>query len=161
MPIIAEDLGVITKDVELLRDSYELPGMKILQFAFDGNKNNPYLPKNIEGENWVVYTGTHDNATSKTWWDQLGDHTKNHIKNNYNFSGDPSWNLIEVGMRTKAKLFVSPIQDILSLDDSCRLNTPGTITNNWSWKLNKTLEEIDENLQKYSDLGNNYGRLSH
>ena len=62
---------------------------------------------------------------------------------------------------TKAKLFVSPIQDILSLDDTCRLNTPGTISNNWSWKLNQTLEEIDENLQKYSDLGNNYGRLSH
>ncbi len=160
LPIIAEDLGVITKDVELLRDSYELPGMKILQFAFDGNTNNPYLPKNIEGENWVVYTGTHDNATSTTWWDYLDNNTKDQIKDNYNFSDNPSWNLIEVGMRTKAKLFVSPIQDILSLDDSCRLNTPGTITNNWRWKLNKTLEEIDINLQKYSDLGNSYGRLS-
>ena len=71
LPIIAEDLGVITKDVEILRDNYELPGMKILQFAFDGNDNNPYLPKNIEKENWVVYTGTHDNATSTSWWDCL------------------------------------------------------------------------------------------
>ncbi|ABM72378.1 Putative 4-alpha-glucanotransferase [Prochlorococcus marinus str. MIT 9515] len=160
LPIIAEDLGVITKDVELLRNNYELPGMKILQFAFDGNENNPYLPKNITGENWVVYTGTHDNATSSSWWDYLDEHVKNDIKFNYNFSDDPSWNLIEVGMKTKAKLFISPIQDILSLDDSCRLNTPGTIKNNWKWKLNKKLDEIDLNLQKYSELGNTYGRIS-
>ena len=64
LPIIAEELGVITPDVEKLRKYFELPGMKILQFAFDGNEDNPYLPKNIEGENWVVYTGTHDNSTS-------------------------------------------------------------------------------------------------
>ena len=161
LPIIAEDLGVITKDVEILRDNYKLPGMKILQFAFDGNENNPYLPKNIVGENWVVYSGTHDNATSTSWWRYLDNHIKNHIKANYNFSDDPSWNLIEVGMRTKAKLFISPMQDILSLDDSSRLNTPGTVTNNWKWKLNRTLEEIDANLQKYSDLGNSYGRVNY
>ena len=160
LPIIAEDLGVITKDVEILRDNYELPGMKILQFAFDGNENNPYLPKNIEKENWVVYTGTHDNATSTSWWDCLDITIKNHIKDKYKYSNDPSWNLIEIGMSTKANLFISPIQDILSLDDSSRLNTPGTITNNWRWKLNQTLDEIDMNLKKYSDLGNNYGRLS-
>ena len=158
--IIAEDLGVITKDVESLRDNYELPGMKILQFAFDGNENNPYLPKNIEGDNWVVYTGTHDNATSTSWWDYLDNQIKNHLENNYNFSNNPSWNLIEIGMKTKAKLFISPIQDILSLDDASRLNTPGTITNNWSWKLNQPLDEIDINLKKYSELGNSYGRLS-
>ena len=67
---------------------------------------------------------------------------------------------MEIGMSTKANLFICPIQDILSLDDSSRLNTPGTITNNWKWKLNQTLEEIDMNLKKYSDLGNYYGRLS-
>ena len=134
--------------------------MKILQFAFDGNENNPYLPKNIEEQNWVVYTGTHDNATSTSWWDNLDNHMKSFIKDNYNFSNDPSWNLIEIGMRTKANLFIPPIQDILSLDDSSRLNTPGTITNNWRWKLNKPLDEIDVNLQKYSDLGNSYGRIS-
>ena len=160
LPIIAEDLGVITKDVEILRDNFELPGMKILQFAFDGNENNPYLPKNIEKENWVVYTGTHDNATSTSWWDCLDITIKNHIKDKYKYSNDPSWNLMEIGMSTKANLFISPIQDILSLDDSSRLNTPGTITNNWRWKLNQTLDEIDMNLKKYSDLGNNYGRLS-
>jgi 4-alpha-glucanotransferase len=160
LPIIAEDLGLINKDVELLRDNYELPGMKILQFAFDGNENNPYLPKNIEKENWVVYTGTHDNATTTSWWESLDINIKNHIKDNYKYSNDPSWNLMEIGMSTKANLFISPIQDILSLDDSSRLNTPGTITNNWRWKLNQTLDQIDMNLQKYSDLGNNYGRIS-
>ncbi len=159
LPIIAEDLGVITQDVEILRDNFKLPGMKILQFAFDGNINNPYLPKNILGENWVVYTGTHDNATSTSWWKYLDNHIKNHIKIDFNFSDDPCWNLIEVGMSTKANLFISPIQDILSLDDSSRLNTPGTTINNWRWKLNKTLEDIDIYLQKYSNLGENYGRV--
>ena len=160
LPIIAEDLGVITSDVEVLRKNYELPGMKILQFAFDGNDDNPYLPKNINVNNWVVYTGTHDNTTSISWWSDLEKHIKNHLKENYKFSQDPSWSLIEIGMSTKANLFISPIQDILSLDDSCRLNTPGTIINNWKWILNKPLEEIDLDLKKYSDLGNKYGRIS-
>ena len=160
LPIIAEDLGVITNDVELLRENYKLPGMKILQFAFDGNEKNPYLPKNIVGDNWVVYTGTHDNATSTSWWDCLDNHVKNHLKENYNFSDNPSWNLIEIGIQTKANLFISPIQDILSLDDSSRLNTPGTITNNWRWKINKPLQEIEANLQKYSELGTYYGRIN-
>ena len=100
--------------------------MKILQFAFDGNEDNPYLPQNIEGENWVVYTGTHDNSTSISWWESLDENSKTRIKNKYKFSENPSWNLIEIGMRTNANLFIAPIQDILSLDDSSRLNKPGT-----------------------------------
>ena len=160
LPIIAEDLGVITKDVELLRDNYKFPGMKILQFAFDGNEKNPYLPKNIVGDNWVVYTGTHDNATSISWWDSLDINLKNHLRDNFNFSDEASWNLIEIGMQTNANLFISPIQDILSLDDSSRTNTPGTTSNNWRWKLSKPLVEIDLELQKYSNLGFSYGRIS-
>ena len=161
LPIIAEDLGVITKDVELLREDYGLAGMKILQFAFDGNEKNPYLPDNIFNDNWVVYTGTHDNATSTSWWNCLDRNIKNHLKENYNFSEDPAWNLIEIGMQTKANLFISPIQDILSLDDSSRLNTPGTITNNWRWKINIPLDEIDSKLKRYSDLSILYGRIIH
>ena len=160
LPIIAEDLGVITKDVEELRENYVLPGMKILQFAFDGNEKNPYLPKNIKGVNWVVYTGTHDNATTISWWESLEDNIKFNLKENYKFSNNPSWDLIEIGMKTKANLFISPIQDILSLDDSSRLNTPGTIVNNWKWKLNKPLNEIEHNLMEFSKLGNTYGRIS-
>ena len=160
LPIIAEDLGVITPDVERLRKNFELPGMKILQFAFDGNTNNPYLPKNIKEDNWVVYTGTHDNSTSISWWECLDNNIKEIINNDYKFSDNPSWNLIEIGMSTKANLFIAPIQDLLSLDDSCRLNTPGTIKNNWRWKLNKPPEEIDLNLKKFVQIGESYGRLN-
>jgi len=158
LPIIAEDLGVITTDVEKLRKNFELPGMKILQFAFDGNEDNPYLPKNIEGENWVVYTGTHDNSTSVSWWECLENSSKKRIKDEYKFSEDPSWSLIEIGMKTDANLFIAPIQDILSLDDSSRLNIPGTTKNNWKWKLNCPLEEIEDNIKIFSDLGNSFGR---
>ena len=151
-------MGVITPDVEKLRKNLELPGMKILQFAFDGNENNPYLPKNFEGENWVVYTGTHDNSTTVSWWKYLDNDSKKRIKDKYKFSEDPSWSLIEIGMGTNANLFIAPIQDILSLDDSSRLNIPGTIKNNWKWKLDRPLEEIEENIRIYSDLGKNFGR---
>ncbi len=158
LPIIAEDLGVITPDVEKLRENFELPGMKILQFAFDGNEDNPYLPKNIEGENWVVYTGTHDNSTSISWWEYLDINSKKRIKDEYEFSENPSWSLIEIGMGTNANLFITPIQDILSLDDSSRLNIPGTTKNNWKWKLNRPLEEIEKNIKNFSELGNKFGR---
>ena len=132
--------------------------MKILQFAFDGNENNPYLPKNIEGENWVVYTGTHDNSTSISWWECLTKNSKNRIKDEFEFSEEPSWSLIKIGMDTNANLFIAPIQDILSLDDSSRLNVPGTTKNNWYWKFNRPLEEIEEHLMRFSKLGNNFGR---
>ena len=159
LPIIAEDLGFITPDVEKLRKSFKLPGMKILQFAFDGNEDNPYLPKNIEGENWVVYTGTHDNSTSISWWKCLDDESKSRIRDEFKFSDNPSWNLIEIGMNTNANLFIVPIQDILSLDDSCRLNKPGTTINNWKWKLNQPLEGIEENIRIFSRLGRDSGRI--
>ena len=158
LPIIAEDLGVITPDVEKLRKNFELPGMKILQFAFDGNEDNPYLPKNIEGENWVVYTGTHDNSTSVSWWENLDYESQKRIKDEYKFSENPSWDLIEIGMETNANLFIAPLQDLLSLDDSSRLNKPGTTKNNWKWKLNRPLEEIEDNIRMFSELGNNFGR---
>ncbi len=158
LPIIAEDLGVITPDVEKLRKNFELPGMKILQFAFDGNEDNPYLPKNIEGENWVVYTGTHDNSTSVSWWENLDYESQKRIKDEHKFSENPSWDLIEIGMETNANLFIAPLQDLLSLDDSSRLNKPGTTKNNWKWKLNCPLEEIENNIKMFSELGNNFGR---
>ena len=158
LPIIAEDLGVITADVERLRKNFELPGMKILQFAFDGNNDNPYLPKNFEGENWVVYTGTHDNSTTISWWECLDEYSKSRIKDEFEFSGNPSWDLIEIGMKTSANLFIAPIQDILSLDDSSRLNKPGTIENNWKWKLDRPLEEIEEDLEIFGSMGKSLGR---
>ena len=161
LPIIAEDLGVITPDVEKLRKNFELPGMKILQFAFDGNEDNPYLPKNINGGNWVVYTGTHDNSTTISWWETLDGFVKTKINENCKLYDQPSWNLMEIGMNTKANLFVAPLQDILSLDDSSRLNIPGTTKNNWRWKLNKPLGDIELQIKYFSELGRNYGRINY
>jgi len=159
LPIIAEDLGVITPDVEKLRKNFELPGMKILQFAFDGNKDNPYLPKNIEGGNWVVYTGTHDNSTSISWWESLDSNSKSRIRDEFKFSENPSWSLIKTGMNTNANLFIVPIQDLLSLDDSSRLNRPGTTKNNWKWKLNQSFDQIEDNIRVFSKLGLDSGRV--
>ena len=150
LPIIAEDLGVITDDVNSLRERFRLPGMKILQFAFDGNENNPYLPSNIEGGNWVVYTGTHDNSTTKSWWDHLEDNLKQEIIKNHGPINDPAWDLIEMGIKTSANLFIAPIQDILSLDDRSRLNTPGTLENNWKWKIDSPLNDIEKLIEKFS-----------
>jgi len=116
------------------------------------------LPKNIKGENWVVYTGTHDNSTSVSWWENLDYESKKRIKDEYKFSENPSWDLIEIGMETNANLFIAPLQDLLSLDDSSRLNKPGTTKNNWKWKLNCPLEEIENNIKMFSELGNNFGR---
>ena len=159
LPIIAEDLGIINQDVTDLRRQFGLPGMKILQFAFDGNEDNPYLPKNINGNNWVVYTGTHDNSTTLSWWNDLDKTIKEAIQKEFSFANNPSWELIELGMKTKANLFIAPIQDILSLDDSSRINKPGTTKNNWKWKINTSLSEIKPFLRKYGELGKKYKRF--
>ena len=159
LPIIAEDLGIISQDVANLRSQFGLPGMKILQFAFDGNEDNPYLPKNINGNNWVVYTGTHDNSTTLSWWNDLDKTIKETIQKEFSFTNNPSWELIELGMKTKANLFIAPIQDILSLDDSSRINKPGTTKNNWKWKINTSLSEIKPFLRKYGELGKKYKRF--
>ena len=159
LPIIAEDLGIINQDVIDLRVQFGLPGMKILQFAFDGNNDNPYLPKNINGDNWVVYTGTHDNSTTLSWWNELDKTKKEAIQRDFNLAKNPPWELIELGMKTNAKLFIAPIQDILCLDDSCRTNKPGTIENNWKWKINTSLTEIKPFLRKYGELGEKYRRF--
>jgi len=158
LPIIAEDLGIISQDVIDLRRQFGLPGMKILQFAFDGNDDNPYLPKNINGNNWVVYTGTHDNSTTLSWWNNLDKTVKETIKKNFSIENNPSWEFIELGMKTKAKLFIAPIQDVLCLDDSSRTNKPGTIENNWKWKINSSLSELKPFLKKYGEFGKKHNR---
>ncbi len=153
LPLVAEDLGLITSKVERLRDDYELVGMKILQFAFDGNLDNPYLPENIKNENWIVYTGTHDNSTSQGWWREMDQNRKEQIRERLlDYENFTSWELIRIGMETKAKLFVAPMQDLLNLDDSARLNKPGTIENNWTWRLSRNDMNIEEAIKKYGDL---------
>jgi 4-alpha-glucanotransferase len=140
MYLIAEDLGVITEEVDALRERYNMPGMKILQFAFGGDDKNPYLPQNIE-QNSVVYTGTHDNDTTLGWYLQLDEHAKNdlHAKLNAN---EPETNkpnmphaLIELALGTKANMAIIPMQDVLGLDTKHRMNTPGTMGGNWQWRF--------------------------
>ena len=111
------------------------------------------MPENIKEENWIVYTGTHDNSTSLGWWREMDQGRKEQIRERiFDYENFTSWELIRIGMETKAKLFVAPMQDLLNLDDSCRLNKPGTIENNWSWRLPRNDLNIRDALKKYGDL---------
>ncbi|HET8561415.1 MAG TPA: 4-alpha-glucanotransferase [Marmoricola sp.] len=132
--LVAEDLGVITPEVEALRDRFGLPGMKILQFAFDGNPDNPYLPRN-HGELSVVYTGTHDNDTTVGWWRSLEAETRERVGAVLLDRDEPMpWALVRLAMASTARLAVVPAQDLLGLDSSSRMNTPGTDVGNWAWQ---------------------------
>ena len=111
------------------------------------------MPENINDENWIVYTGTHDNSTSLGWWSEMDQDKKDQIKERFlDYENFSSWELIRIGMETKAKLFVAPMQDLLNLDNGSRLNKPGTIENNWSWRLTRNNLNIEEALKKYGDL---------
>jgi 4-alpha-glucanotransferase len=135
VPLVAEDLGIITPEVEELRDEFNLPGMKILQFAFGSGPDNPYLPDHHE-KNSIVYTGTHDNDTTVGWADKLNDHEKHYV---YEYLGYPSTSLncalIQAAFRSVANLAVIPMQDILELGTEHRMNIPGTSEGNWLWRF--------------------------
>jgi 4-alpha-glucanotransferase len=135
VPIIAEDLGIITPEVERLRDDFAFPGMKILQFAFDSGLDNPYLPENHTA-NSVVYTGTHDNDTTLGWWQGLTKERKERVRKTLGTRRpDMPWELIRLAMASIANLCVIPCQDILGLDSTARFNTPGHATGNWNWQM--------------------------
>lgn len=138
--LVAEDLGIITDEVNALRNLYHLPGMKILQFAFDGTEDNPYLPENIE-ENSVVYTGTHDNDTTLGWHINLDEHQRGHFHRHLSATHseahqpNPPADLINMALASVANLAIIPMQDILHLDGTHRMNTPGTCEGNWHWRF--------------------------
>ncbi|MGZ8189737.1 MAG: 4-alpha-glucanotransferase [Methylococcaceae bacterium] len=135
IPLVAEDLGIITDEVLALRDEFNLPGMKILQFAFGSGADNPYLPDHYE-KNCVVYTGTHDNDTTLGWSEKISEHERNYI---YDYLGNPSASLhcalIQAALASVANLAVIPMQDILELGSEHRMNIPGTTVGNWSWRF--------------------------
>ena len=159
LPLIAEDLGVITPDVEALRDGFQLPGMKVLQFAFDGLADNPYLPENIEGRRWVVYTGTHDNPTTLGWWNRLDHDSRNRIATRVHGEMEaPAWHLFDMAFATPAELVVAPLQDLLHLDDAARFNTPGTSEGNWSWRQPSFDGDLEGALKGYGERGSIWGR---
>lgn len=134
--IVAEDLGIITPEVTALRRKHGFPGMKILQFAFEGGAQNPYLPHNHEAAS-VVYTGTHDNDTTLGWFNALHDDIKARI---YDYFGMPHeampWPLIRAAFASVSQLAVVPMQDALELDGDHRMNIPGTVEKNWRWRFN-------------------------
>lgn len=139
LPIIAEDLGVITPEVDELRDSLSLPGMKILLFAFDQNNENDYLPHNITDKNCIVYTGTHDNDTANGWFydPAMYENDRNYIMEYLSMKewSDFHLRIIREAMATIADLVIVPAQDILGYGSEFRMNTPGTVDRNWIWKL--------------------------
>ena len=140
LPIIAEDLGVITPDVEQLRDGLGFPGMKVLLFAFDTNPDNTYLPHNI-GRNAVVYTGTHDNDTAVGWFLNpqvplaFKCQAKQYANRMDNEAGTFHRDLIHLAFGSRAQLAIIPMQDVLGFGNDCRMNIPGTTSHNWQWRL--------------------------
>ncbi|MDG4476986.1 4-alpha-glucanotransferase [Thiovibrio frasassiensis] len=138
LPIIAEDLGVITPEVELLRDNLGFPGMKVLQFAFDSDEHNAYLPHNYTTVNCVVYTGTHDNDTTLGWYfsDTVMQSSKARALR-YAHSQPGSaihWDFIRLAYGSVADLVIVPLQDVLGFGSDCRMNIPGTSEGNWRWR---------------------------
>jgi 4-alpha-glucanotransferase len=140
VPIIAEDLGIITDDVKEAMEYYKFPGMKVLQFAFNGEQEtHPYLPHNF-GERSVVYTGTHDNNTTIGWYeneanDEAVDNLNRYLKKSHITRKSINWDLISLAMKSDAWLSMYPMQDILGLDANSRMNIPGTISGNWEWRF--------------------------
>ena len=144
--IVAEDLGVITPEVTQLREQFELPGMSVLQFSFDGFEDNPHKPENIR-ENRIVYTGTHDNDTTLGWYNSLEAHEQQFVyeRLQQDTAVDINTALINEALKTEASLAIIPLQDFLKLDTHSRMNTPGIADGNWEWRFEWT--ELPDNLR--------------
>jgi len=157
LPLVAEDLGVITAEVTALRKAFGLPGMKILQFAFDGSPDNPYLPHNHE-ELCVVYTGTHDNNTTLGWYQELSDQDRARVRHYLGDSQEPMPALLmRAALASVARLAVIPLQDVLELDGTHRMNVPGVAGDNWRWRFQ--WEQVQEHQkQRLQDWITLYGR---
>jgi 4-alpha-glucanotransferase len=142
LPFIAEDLGLITPDVNALRDQFQVPGTRVLQFAFDGSSTNPYLPHNYPS-NTVVYTGTHDNATSRGWYEELPPNQRQNLWRYLNSpqsdSREVAWDLMRLAWSSVAALAIAPLQDLLNLGAKSRMNVPGRAEGNWSWRCTEEL----------------------
>jgi 4-alpha-glucanotransferase len=148
LPIIAEDLGVITPEVVALRDAFEFPGMKILQFAFYDGMDSDFLPHHFT-ENFVVYTGTHDNETTRGWYKNVPEKVRDFVDEYLSFSGseaDIAWKLLETAWKSIAEMAIVPLQDVLNLDNSARMNLPGTSTGNWQWRFKK--QDLNDKLAR-------------
>jgi 4-alpha-glucanotransferase len=145
LPFIAEDLGTITPEVTALRQRYELPGMKVLQFGFEGGPANLYMPHNYN-EPCAVYTGTHDNDTSLGWYETAAESTRDYLRRYLSVDGSHvSWDLIRAAWASTAEWAIAPFQDVLSLGSEARMNRPSTIDGNWEWRF--SWEQVNPGLQ--------------
>jgi 4-alpha-glucanotransferase len=142
LPFIAEDLGEITPDVYVLRDRFNVPGTRVLQFAFDGHADNPHLPGNYVA-NSVVYTGTHDNATTREWYEDLPEDQRKNLWSCMKRSGGDSSEaapaLISLAWSSIAALAIAPLQDVLNLGHEARMNVPGSAEGNWRWRCTEQM----------------------
>lgn len=153
LPLIAEDLGLITPEVTKLRKRFEFPGMRVLHFEFEGGMAEQYFPY-IQERNTVVYTGTHDNDTSGGWYTKrmkAREFFQKHLgRERYLSNQEFCWYLIEFALNSKADLVIIPLQDVLCLDSWARMNVPGTVGNNWKWRFQEDnlTGEIEDKLRK-------------
>jgi len=153
LPFIAEDLGIITPEVVALRDKFELAGMRVLQFAFEGGPDNPHLPHNYT-PNTVAYTGTHDNTTTRAWFESLPENLRqaaiSYATKAGAGTGGVAWHFIRLLWSSKAGLAIAPLQDLLNLGEEGRMNVPGTATGNWRWRCTEEMLKpaIFERLRK-------------
>jgi len=158
LSLIAEDLGLITPEVTQLRKDFELPGMKILHFAFGGDASNPYLPHQ-HTHDMVTYTGTHDNNTTLGWWQAASKAERLHAKAYLNIQDtDVVWTLIRAALASTANLSIIPMQDLLELDAASRFNTPGTLDGNWSWQMHSLPDENADCWTRSRTMNQLYGR---
>jgi 4-alpha-glucanotransferase len=162
LPFIAEDLGIITPDVYAVRDEFNLPGMRVLQFAFDGHSDNPYLPQNFV-TNTVVYTGTHDNPPTREWFEELpNDQQQNlwkYLKRSPSASTDVAPALTELAWSSRAALAIAPLQDLLNLGREARMNVPGRAEGNWRWRVTDNMLS-DLSFERLRDLTKHSNRLA-
>jgi 4-alpha-glucanotransferase len=142
LPFIAEDLGLITPDVVALRDKFGLPGMRVFQFAFDGKSDNPHLPNNFTSNN-VVYTGTHDNTTTRAWFEGLPENARrvvwDYLRSTDRRSNEAAQQLVRLAWSSKAALAITPLQDLLNLGAEGRMNLPGSAQGNWRWRCTEEM----------------------
>jgi 4-alpha-glucanotransferase len=142
LPVMAEDLGIITPEVEQLRDRFQFPGMRILQFAFGGDAENAYLPHHYV-KNCVVYPGTHDNDTAVGWWTTATPAEKQHVADYLGYASPDQieaihWELIQLAMASVADLAILPLQDVLGLDGRARMNDPSINEGQWRWRFTQS-----------------------
>jgi 4-alpha-glucanotransferase len=158
VPVVAEDLGLITDEVRALLAELQFPGMKVLQFAFGGDADHLYLPHMFESPNWVIYTGTHDNDTTRGWYEHASEREQDAVRRYTHASGDDvTWDCIRLAEASVADVAIIPLQDVLDLGSGARMNTPGAAEGNWEWRV--LADDLRPDLaHRLRDLTRLYGR---